>query len=89
MDTSCNHISRLGSIVRSSPAVPAKKIQALALLHGEDITGLSKRLGRAQTYLSAVINGNRKSGLLKREIARAYGVSVSDIWTPTNTEEAA
>lgn len=80
--THCNHNPALGSILKGSPAAPAEKVKCAAtLVFGEDLGRFAGRLGRTRNHLSQVINGSRRdSASLRRDIARAFGVAVDDIW---------
>lgn len=80
--TNCNHNPALGSILKRSPAPPAEKIRAAAmLLFGVTLEGFAQRLGRTRNHLSQVINGSRRdSARLRGDITGELGVDAGDIW---------
>ena len=79
-----NPEATLGSIVRSLPLTPARKLAGLLALCPDLERGtqadLAEALGRDKVHLNMVVKGRRPSESLKQGIAEFLGVRVRDIW---------
>lgn len=56
------------------------------LIRGVKVTDIARSLNLKHSNISVVISGNRPNHKVRKAIADAVGLSVSDLW-PEQTEE--
>ncbi len=60
------------------------RIKALMKVHHVTGRSIARALGVSFTWVSLVINGHKESARVKKAIARAMGMTYSDVWPNNN-----